>query len=112
MAENLGTTEDRLLLRELMRTKDGLDLYAIHVGHGLTPGQLASALSKIIEAGIAVVDGLSATLSLEGREYCFKHATQIWGETTAAPWKEVPEELRQPADSRSLLYIPSFMTRP
>ncbi len=103
----LDETEDRITLAELFKSGGRIDPYLLHERFKLSPGQVLSALDKIISLGIARADGPIIELTAYGYQYAIACADQIWVPETRRSWVEqMPDRFLMLPVPKQIYYCP------
>ena len=102
----LGETEDRVLLLDIIRSGGELDLYSVHTKYLLSAAQVASASRKLEAAGLVLVRGSVACLTPKGRKEGAGFAARLLSRKPREYWKEIPAEFLRGSKAESSLYCP------
>ena len=105
----LSATEDRLLLRDIIRSGGELDLYSVHTQYRLSAAQVASASRKLEAAGLVHVRGSVASLTPKGQKEGAGFAARLLSRKPREYWKEIPSELLRASKEENSLYCPSLL---
>lgn len=98
-----------IVLIELFKSKDSLFLYGLHRKYRLTPGQIVRTLTKLEKLKLIEYDTQFASITDKGRELIYK-SRRVLTEKKTMPWRECPEEFKQPQMDMSKPYIPNLQT--
>lgn len=71
-------SQQRIVLRALFSERDWVDLYRLHKGTLVAPGQIAALLSFMLEQKYCLVDGLKAQITPAGRAWVLQNRKQIF----------------------------------
>jgi hypothetical protein len=101
------TVVERITIRDLMATEDGLSAYTFWRRYRMGPGALISGLQRLVKEGLVAVDGANIQITQKGRNVVRENRWEFFA-VRERPWRECPQEFVQPSLKINRPYIPQW----
>lgn len=101
---NLSRAE-RLILKDVFFSSDGVHLYTLHTRFKFPPGLLIQLATSLEKKDLVTFDGSRVALSKEGRKFGLRARFDLF-QLTNKPWREVPERFLSRRRKADAPYVP------
>lgn len=88
------TQLERIILRDIIASQKGLEVYTFWRRHRISPAKLVKVLKKYNQKGIISFDGTKAEITKKGREWVVRKRIKLLIEGQKS-WRECPEKFKQ-----------------
>jgi DNA-binding PadR family transcriptional regulator len=86
---------ERIILRDLLMSSEGLDAYTFWRRYHISPGQISQVLSRFVERRILKLKNDHIEITRKGQKWLIENRIKLFP-VTEKPWRKCPEEFLQP----------------